>query len=102
MIECTDLSRRGERSEQLAFDLGSISSFSKPVLFTLGDQSPPTFAPVVTRLSRAVPHAEIVTLRGAGHVPHATHPDTYVEAIISSRISIPHNTRQHPPRFARG
>ena len=69
--------------EQLAFDLGSISHFSKPTLLTLGDQSPPPFAPVVTRLSRAVPHAEIVTLPGAGHNPHVTHPDTYAEAIIS-------------------
>ena len=33
--------------EQLAFDLEWISGFSKPVLLTLGDQSPPTFAPVV-------------------------------------------------------
>ena len=68
--------------EQLDFDLESISRFSKPVLLTLGDQSPPTFAPVVARLSGALPHAEIVTLPGAGHVPHETHPHAYVEAII--------------------
>ena len=68
--------------DQLAFELGWISGFSKPVLLTLGDQSPPTFAPVVTRLSKALPHAEIITLPGAGHVPHATHPDAYVAAII--------------------
>ncbi len=68
--------------EQLAFDLEWTSGFSKPVLFTLGDQSPPTFAPVVNRLSKALPHAEIVTLPGAGHVPHETHPDAYVEAVI--------------------
>jgi pimeloyl-ACP methyl ester carboxylesterase len=68
--------------EQLDFDLESISRFSKPVLLTLGDQSPPTFAPVVARLSGALPHAEIVTLQGAGHVPHETHPDAYVEAVI--------------------
>ena len=43
--------------EQLAFDLEWISGFPKPVLFTLGDQSPPTFAPVVMRLSGALPHA---------------------------------------------
>lgn len=68
--------------EQLAFELEWISGFSKPVLFTRGDQSPPTFAPVVNRLSGALPHAEILTLPGAGHVPHTTHPDAYVEAII--------------------
>jgi pimeloyl-ACP methyl ester carboxylesterase len=68
--------------EQLAFDLEWISGFSKPVLLTLGDQSPPTFAPVVIRLSGALPHAELLTLPGAGHVPYATHPDAYVAAII--------------------
>jgi pimeloyl-ACP methyl ester carboxylesterase len=68
--------------DQIAFDLEWISGFSKPVLFTLGDQSPPTFAPVVMRLSGALPDAEVLTLPGAGHVPHATHPDAYVEAII--------------------
>jgi pimeloyl-ACP methyl ester carboxylesterase len=68
--------------DQLAFELDWISGFSKPVLLTLGDQSPPTFAPVVTRLSGALPHAEVVTLPGAGHVPHATHPDAYVEVVI--------------------
>lgn len=68
--------------EQLAFELEWISDFSKPALLTLGDRSPPTFAPVVTKLSQALPHAEIVTLPGAGHVPHATHPEAYVEAII--------------------
>jgi len=68
--------------DQIAFELDWISRFSKPVLLTLGDQSPPTFAPVVTRLSEALPYADVVTLPGAGHVPHATHPDAYVEAII--------------------
>lgn len=68
--------------EALAFELEWISDFSKPTLLTLGDQSPPTFAPVVTRLSRALPHAEIVTLPGAGHVPHETHPDGYAAAVI--------------------
>lgn len=68
--------------DQLAFDLDWISGFSRPVLLTLGDQSPPTFAPVISRLSGALPHAEVVTLPGAGHVPHSTHPDAYVDTII--------------------
>ena len=68
--------------EQLAFDLEWIRGFSKPVLLTLGDQSPPTFAPVVMKLAGALPHAEILTLPGAGHIPHATHPDAYVDSII--------------------
>jgi pimeloyl-ACP methyl ester carboxylesterase len=68
--------------EQLAFDLGWLGTFSKPVLFTRGDQSPPTFAPVVIRLSAALPHAETLIFRGAGHVPHTTHPDAYAGALV--------------------
>ena len=67
--------------EQLGFDLEWIRGFSKPALLTLGDKSPPTFAPVVAKLAEALPRVEVVTFPGAGHIPHATHPDAYVEAI---------------------
>lgn len=67
--------------EQLAFDLEWIKGFSPPSLLTTGDQSPPTFAPVVAKLAGVLPNAEAIVLPGAGHIPHATHPDAYVEAI---------------------
>jgi pimeloyl-ACP methyl ester carboxylesterase len=38
--------------------------------------------PVVAKLSDALPNVEIVTFPGAGHIPHVTHPDAYVEAIV--------------------
>lgn len=69
--------------EQLAFDLERIAGFSRPTLLTLGEQSPPSFAPVVARLAKALPRAEVRPLPGAGHIPHATHPDAYVEAIVA-------------------
>jgi pimeloyl-ACP methyl ester carboxylesterase len=50
---------------------------------TLGDQSPPRFAPVVAKLAAALPRVEVRTFRGAGHIPHATHPDAFVEAIVA-------------------
>lgn len=68
--------------EALAFEPEWIGDFSKPALLTLGDQSPPAFAPVVAKLSAALPHAEVVTLRGTGHVPHVTHPDVYAAKVI--------------------
>lgn len=67
--------------EQLAFDLASIRAFSRPTLLTKGDQSPPTFAPVVAKIADALPDASVTTFEGAGHVPHVTHPSAYVEAI---------------------
>lgn len=75
--------------ELLAFDPGWITEFSRPALLALGDQSPPTFAPVVARLAEALPRVEVVTFPGAGHIPHATHPEAYVEAIVAF-------TRTHP------
>ena len=55
----------------------------QPALLTLGDQSPPIFAPVVAKLAEALPHVEIVTFPGSGHIPHDTHPDAYVETILA-------------------
>lgn len=33
------------------------------------------FALVVARLAKALPHVEVLTFLGAGHIPHATHPE---------------------------
>ena len=69
--------------EQHAFDLAWIRAFPRPSLLTTGDQSPPTFAPVVAKLADVLPNLEVVTFPGAGHIPHVTHPDAYVEAIMA-------------------
>ncbi len=64
------------------FKLDSIRSFTKPILLTAGDQSPPPFAPTVSKLAQALINAEVVTLEGAGHIPHVTHADVYVDRVI--------------------
>jgi pimeloyl-ACP methyl ester carboxylesterase len=69
--------------EQLGFDLDWIRGFARPALLTLGDQSPPIFAPVVAKLAGALPRVEVLTLPGAGHIPHVTDPAGYVEAVIA-------------------
>ena len=68
--------------EQLVIDLDRLQRFSRPALLTLGDQSPPIFAPVVARLGKALPRVEVTTLVGAGHVPHVTQPAAYAECVI--------------------
>jgi pimeloyl-ACP methyl ester carboxylesterase len=65
--------------EQLRLDLESIKRFSRPTLLTLGQESPPPFAPVVAKLAKVIPRAEVLTFPRAGHIPHATHPDAFVE-----------------------
>jgi pimeloyl-ACP methyl ester carboxylesterase len=62
-------------------DLERICDFQRPVLLTHGDQSPPQYAPVITRLAEALPPSEVNRFRGAGHIPHMEQPEAYVEAI---------------------
>ena len=52
-----------------------------PVLLTRGDSSPAWFTPLMDELAAAMPDAEATTIAGAGHVPHVTHPDEYVELV---------------------
>jgi pimeloyl-ACP methyl ester carboxylesterase len=67
--------------EQLAFDPARIKAFPRPALLTMGDQSPPIFAPVVARLRDAAPGLRVATFAGAGHIPHVTHAGAYIEAV---------------------
>jgi pimeloyl-ACP methyl ester carboxylesterase len=69
--------------DQLAFDVAELRAFSRPGLLTLGDQSPPVFAPVIVRLREAAPRLAVATLPGSGHIPHVTHPGVYVERITA-------------------
>lgn len=68
--------------EQLRFDPEWVRGFTKPTLLTLGGESPPIFASVTTKLAEALPRVKVITLPGAGHIPHVTHPDAYAETIL--------------------
>lgn len=67
----------------MQFDLAWLAELSAPVLATVGDQSPSWFALALDKLLAAMPHAERLTIREAGHLPHVTHPRTYADAIVS-------------------
>ena len=69
--------------EAFSFDLTWINEFPLPVLLTTGEQSPPVFAPVVKSFIEILPNGETVSIAGAGHIPHETHPDAYGEAITT-------------------
>ena len=64
-------------------DLPQVRKFPHPVLLTQGDQSPPQFAPVITKLAEALPSVEVHTINGTAHVPHMEHPEAYVEALTA-------------------
>jgi len=63
-------------------DVGALSSFSSPALLTEGDQSPPWFPKIMSKLAGAIDGAERLTFSGAGHAPYESHPDEYVRAVV--------------------
>jgi len=55
--------------------------FGRPSLVSIGDQSQPMFPAIAERVAAALPSASRHTFVGAGHVPHATHPDAFVACV---------------------
>lgn len=69
-------------AEWANLDVSALSSFSSPALLTQGDQSPPWFPKIMSKLAGAIDGAERLTFAGAGHVPQLTHPHEYVRAVV--------------------
>jgi pimeloyl-ACP methyl ester carboxylesterase len=65
--------------EQLDLDVESLSAFDGPILLTAGSESLPLFPWVVHEIADAVPSARRRVFSEAGHVPHVTHPDEFVQ-----------------------
>lgn len=70
-------------SEWAAIDLDALARCPVPVLLTHGTDSPPWFVTILDRLAEVLPDVRRVGARGAGHVPHATHPQEYAAAVTS-------------------
>jgi len=62
-------------------ELAPLAAPRFPVVLTRGDASLPMFGAIMARLSEAMPRAEVRTIPGAGHVPHATHPSEWAAAV---------------------
>jgi pimeloyl-ACP methyl ester carboxylesterase len=75
--------------QQFSLDLEGIKTFPQPVLLSTGDRSPPIYSPVLAKLADVLPQAEIMTFSGAGHIPHATQPEAYVD-VTRAFILSPH------------
>ena len=68
-------------SEGLTLDLKSLAAFGKPALVTTGTDSPPFFKPIAEAVAQALPLSTLLTFEGAGHVPHLSHTQSYVETV---------------------
>jgi pimeloyl-ACP methyl ester carboxylesterase len=67
--------------DQLTIDPDALAGVKMPVVLTQGSESPPVFSRVLDRLESLIPHVTRETIQGAGHVPHSTTPEAYVEAM---------------------
>lgn len=73
--------------DQMRIDQDRVARLDLPVRFTQGSESPPTFAAVIDRLTHLLPRASRETIDGAGHVPHLTAPERFVEATARGIVS---------------
>jgi len=74
--------------EELAADASTLDTtrladFSGPIQLSTGEQTAEAFRIVVDRLAALLPHAELVPIAGAGHIPHRTHPEEYAALLTS-------------------
>lgn len=65
----------------LEFDIESLSVFHNPALLTNGSESPPFFTMALNLISRGLPQAKRLEFKGAGHVPHLSHAEKYIQTI---------------------
>ena len=65
----------------LEFDLSGLLHFDKPALLTHGTESPPFFLMALNIISKAIPNAKRLIFEGAGHVPHMSHPQQYMQTL---------------------
>jgi pimeloyl-ACP methyl ester carboxylesterase len=73
-------------------ELASLEGETTPVLLTGAAASPALFEPVLERLAATLPRAERHRFPDAGHLPHITHPDEYLDTVtdFASRIARHH------------
>jgi pimeloyl-ACP methyl ester carboxylesterase len=69
--------------EQQSIDLDQVRTIPTPALISHGDQSPPMFQAIVRILAATIPGVEVLSIPGAGHIPHTTHPAEYVAALTA-------------------
>ena len=67
--------------QSLQIDITTLSDFKKPALLSSGSESLPFFRLVINELMSVIPHAKRITIERAGHVPHMTHSEMYIEIV---------------------
>ncbi len=76
----------------LSIDTAALATTKVPLLLTHGTESPQLFPAVITELAQLVPAARVEVLEGAGHIPHATHPQHWIARLVAFHD---HHLRSH-------
>ncbi|KAA9035944.1 alpha/beta hydrolase [Ginsengibacter hankyongi] len=74
--------------QSLQIDINTLSNYKKPALLSSGSESPIFFPLVINKLMSVIPHAKRITFEGAGHVPHMSHSEKYIETVSNFCFSI--------------
>ena len=67
----------------LSIDTAALATTKVPLLLTHGTESPDLFPAVITQLAQLIPAARVEVLEGAGHIPHATHPQDWTDRLVA-------------------
>jgi pimeloyl-ACP methyl ester carboxylesterase len=67
----------------LTIDAAALASTTVPMLLTHGTESPGLFPAVIAELVQLVPSAWVEVIEGAGHIPHATHPEEWTARLVA-------------------
>jgi pimeloyl-ACP methyl ester carboxylesterase len=67
----------------LSIDNAGLATTAVPLLLTHGTESPKLFPAVMVELLKLVPAARVEVLEGAGHIPHATHPEEWIAHLVA-------------------
>lgn len=69
-------------------DLAALPAYTAPALVSYGTESPAGLYDIVARVAAALPRGELVEIPGAGHVPHRTDPERYVQLVTRFLTSV--------------
>jgi pimeloyl-ACP methyl ester carboxylesterase len=72
----------------LSIDTAALATTTVPLLLTHGTESPELFPAAIAEIHELVPAARVDVLEGAGHIPHATHPEEWTARLVAFHESI--------------
>jgi pimeloyl-ACP methyl ester carboxylesterase len=77
----------------LSVDMAALATTTVPLLLTHGTESPALFPAVVAELVKMLPAAQVGIFEGAGHIPHATHPQEWIARLTAFHEQLPRSPR---------